>query len=84
MTRHLRRKDYRVGRNRIRRLKRKTNLAALTPHKNRRNRSHEPISTCCRDLAVTRANRVWHTDVTYIPMGHGFLSLVAVMDWHTR
>jgi putative transposase len=33
---------------------------------------------------VTTANQVWCTDVSYIPMAHGFLYLVAIMDWHTR
>ncbi len=29
-------------------------------------------------------DQVWCTDLTYIPMAHGFLYLVAIMDWHTR
>lgn len=28
--------------------------------------------------------RGWATDVTYIPMACGFVSLVAVMDWYSR
>jgi putative transposase len=37
-----------------------------------------------RDLAITRANQVWAMDLTYLPMRHGFLYLVAVLDWATR
>jgi putative transposase len=37
-----------------------------------------------RDLAITRPNQVWCTDITYIPMRRGFLYLVAIMDWHSR
>ena len=33
-----------------------------------------------RGLKVTRPNQVWCTDITYIPVQHRFLYLVAVMD----
>ncbi len=29
-------------------------------------------------------NQVWSTDITYIPMPHGFMYLVAIMDWYSR
>jgi putative transposase len=35
-------------------------------------------------MAITNANAVWCTDITYIPMAKGFCSLVAVMDWASR
>ena len=35
-------------------------------------------------LLGERANHVWCTDITYIPVQGGFLYLVAVMDWATR
>jgi putative transposase len=35
-------------------------------------------------MAIERPNQVWCADITYIPMQHGFLYLVAVMDWATR
>jgi len=31
-----------------------------------------------------RANQVWVTDITYIPMAKGFCYLVAIMDWASR
>ena len=37
-----------------------------------------------RNLAITRANQVWCTDITYIPIKRGFLYLVAIMDWQSR
>jgi len=37
-----------------------------------------------RDLAITRADQVWCTDITYVPMPRGSAYLCAVMDWHTR
>jgi putative transposase len=67
MTRYLRRQDYCVGRKRIRRLMRKMGLVALAPgpHTSRRNKSHEVYPYLLRDLAVTKPNQVWCTDVTY-------------------
>ena len=35
------------------------------------------------DLPV-QSGRAGATDITYIPMRHGYLSLVAVMDWFSR
>ena len=35
-------------------------------------------------MAITEPNHVWATDITYIPMEHGFLYLVAVIDWASR
>ena len=37
-----------------------------------------------RDRVVTRPNEVWSADITYVPMRHGFMYLVAVLDWFSR
>ena len=37
-----------------------------------------------RNLAIERANHVWAADITYIPIGRGFLYLVAIIDWASR
>ena len=37
-----------------------------------------------RGLAITEPNHVWASDITYIPMAHGFLYLVAIIDWASR
>ncbi len=54
------------------------------PQTSRRHPKHPVFPYLLRNLSVTRANQVWCTDVTYIPMAHGFIYLVAIMDWHTR
>jgi putative transposase len=35
-------------------------------------------------LAIERPNQVWSSDITYIPMAHGFLYLVAILDVTSR
>ena len=38
-----------------------------------------------RGLTIDRPNQVWCADITYIPIGRGFLYLVAIiMDWLSR
>ena len=35
-------------------------------------------------MTIERPNQVWASDITYIPIGRGFLYLVAVIDWASR
>lgn len=35
-------------------------------------------------MAIERVNHVWAADITYIPIGRGFLYLVAIIDWASR
>lgn len=37
-----------------------------------------------RNMEITRPDQVWASDITYLPLRHGFLYLVAVMDWYSR
>jgi putative transposase len=37
-----------------------------------------------RNLAISQPNQVWATDITYIPMAHGFAYLVAEVDPQIR
>ena len=45
---------------------------------------HKIFPYLLRNLAIDRANQVWAADITYIPIGRGFLYLVAVIDWASR
>lgn len=40
--------------------------------------------TCDGEIKVTRANQVWHTDITYIPIGDSFAYLISVLDGYSR
>jgi putative transposase len=37
-----------------------------------------------RGVAIERSDQVWSTDITYIRLSHGFVYLVAVLDWFSR
>lgn len=86
MTRHLRREGQGVCRKRVRRLMRKMGLVPIYQRARTTvpNPEHRVYPYLLRDLTINRPNQVWCTDITYIPMRHGFLYLVAVMDWATR
>jgi len=36
------------------------------------------------NLTITQPNQVWASDITYLPMAHGFLYLVAILDIASR
>ena len=45
---------------------------------------HKIYPYLLRDLTIDRPNQVWAADITYIPIGRGFLYLVAIIDWASR
>jgi putative transposase len=45
---------------------------------------HKTYPYLLRTFDVVRANQVWATDITYIPMAHGFVYLIAIVDWFSR
>ncbi len=55
----------------------KPNLSKSAPE-------HKKYPYLLRNLTINRPNQVWSTDITYIRMKHGFVYLVAVIDWHSR
>ena len=82
----LRREGIRVGRERVRRLMRLMGLVAVSPKPNTSKSApgHKIYPYLLRGITIDRANQVWSTDITYIPMPRGHLYLVAIMDWHSR
>lgn len=75
-----------VGRGHIRTLMRRMGIRAVyrRPHASARHPAHPVYPYLLRGLTIDRPNQVWAADITYIPMGRGFLFLVAIMDWATR
>ncbi len=65
---------------------RRMGIAALGPRKNTSKPApgHKIFPYLLRGMTIDRANQVWAADITYIPIGRGFLYLVAVIDWASR
>ncbi len=86
MASHLRRLGHQVNRKRIRRLMKKMGLVSVAPKPNtsQPRKGHKIYPYLLGDLDIQEANHVWCTDITYIRLPHGFVYLVAVMDWGSR
>ena len=83
---YLPRNGFQAGRHRVRRLMGLMGLQAIYkgPNTSKKHPQHRIYPYLLRKLPVTRANHVWCSDITYIPVRRGFLYLVAIMDWATR
>jgi putative transposase len=86
MTAWLQRQGYAVNEKRVRRLLRTMRLMAIypSPKTSRPAPAHRIYPYLLRGVTVTRPNFVWSTDITYIRLAHGFVYLVAIMDWFSR
>jgi len=75
-----------VNEKRVARLMRLMGLQAVLPgpHTSRPHPEHRIYPYLLRGLKIHAPNEVWCADITYLPMRHGFLYLVAVMDWFSR
>ena len=75
-----------VNRKRVQRLMRVMGLESTAPKPNTSKPSpeHARYPYLLRNLRVSRVNQAWATDITYIPMAHGFIYLVAIIDWCSR
>jgi len=82
MTRQLLREGVCVGRHRVRRLMRLMGLQAIyqAPRTSDPHPEHRIYPYLLRNMIIDRPNKVWCADITYIPVQHGFLYLVAIMD----
>lgn len=45
---------------------------------------HKKYPYLLKGLKIVRPNQVWSTDITYLPLAHGYGYLVAIMDWFSR
>ena len=86
MTDELRGLGHCINRKHVQRLMRVMGLESLAPKPDlsRSHPEHKKYPYLLRNLEVTRANQVWATDITYIPLAQGFMYLVAIIDWHSR
>ena len=77
---------YAVNRKRVQRLMQTLGLAGMAPGPNtsKSHPEHKIYPYLLRGLAIIRPNQVWSTDITYIRLRHGFVYLVAIIDWYSR
>jgi len=70
----------------VQRHMREMGLVALCPgpHLSQPTPEHPVFPYLLRGLRVTQPNQVWGIDITYIRLAHGWLYLVAVLDWFSR
>jgi putative transposase len=86
LTDQLQREGHEVGRRHVATLMRRMGIEALY----RRPRTSLPARGAAihpyllTALAIERPNQVWASDITYLPMAHGFLYLAAILDVASR
>jgi putative transposase len=82
----LRGEGHEVNRKHIQRLMRVTGLEAMAPRArtSRPSQEHAIYPYLLRGLEISRINQVWASDITYVPLAHGFVYLVAILDWYSR
>jgi putative transposase len=86
MTAWLRRQGYAVHHKRVARLLRTMGLETIypKPRMSAPHAAHRVYPYWLRGVPITRVNQVWSTDITYIRLHGGCISLVAVMDGFRR
>jgi putative transposase len=82
-------RGYRCGLNRVERLMRRNGIMAKTTKRFRsltKAGKRDPVAPNIlnQQFAVSEPNRVWASDITYIPTGEGHLYLAVVMDLYNR
>jgi len=79
----------RCGKKRVARLMREHDIRAKTVRRfkitTRSDRSsHQCVDLVCRDFQVGQPNRIWSSDITYIPTRQGWVYLAIILDLHSR
>jgi putative transposase len=82
----LAREGVEVGRRHVATLMRRMGIQALyrKPNTSKKHPGHKVYPYLLRGLTIDRANQVWATDITYIPMACGWVYLCAIVDWASR
>jgi putative transposase len=78
--------ELKANRKRVQRLMRLMGIEALGPKPatSKPQPGHRIYPYLLRNVTIEKPNQVWATDITYVPIGDGFLYLVAIMDWASR
>lgn len=87
MTTYLRKdKGYKINKKRVERLYKLMGIYAITPgpHTSKGCKEHKKYPYLLRGLEITHANQVWGCDITYVPIKHGYMYLIAFIDLYSR
>jgi len=78
----------RCSKKRVARLMREHDIRAKTVRRfkvtTRSDRSKQCVDLVSRDFHVQEPNRIWSSDITYIPTREGWVYLVIILDLHSR
>lgn len=82
----LREAGYMVNKKRVQRLMRIMGITGICPGPNlsKRNLQQHTYPYLLRGIKITRPDKVWGIDITYIRMDGSFMYLVSVIDWYSR
>jgi len=84
----LRDEGIRCGKKRVARLMREHDIRAKTVRRfkvtTRSDRSKQCVDLVSRDFHVQEPNRIWSSDITYIPTREGWVYLAIILDLHSR
>lgn len=77
---------FHASRGRVSNLMKKMGIEALyrKPRLSKPDPGHRTYPYLLNKLTIDRANQVWATDITYIPLSKGYVYLAAIMDWASR
>jgi len=86
ITATLQREEVSVNRKAVQRHMREMGLEAIGPGPggSKRQPGQAIYPYLLRDLAITVPNQVWGIDITSIRLQHGWMYLVAMLDWYSR
>ena len=86
LTALLQREGRAVNRQRVARLLELMGVEVAYPKRNlsQPGEGHRIYPYLLEGLEISGPDQVWCSDITYVPMAHGFMYLVAVMDWWSR
>lgn len=77
-----------INRKRVLRLMHEMGVEAIYPKKksflSNPEKQHSVFPYLLKGMEILSPNHVWGTDITYIPLVHGFAYMVALMDWFSR
>jgi putative transposase len=86
ITAQLKREDWSINRKRVQRCMGEMGLVAIYPGPTLSQPApgHQIYPYLLRNVTASYPNHIWGIDITYIRLQHGWMYLVAILDWYSR